>query len=787
MMYLFSRAGAHAVTIAVVSTLVILTAGPAASQTASTIEGHVTTEDTGQPVPGANVVLAGTMTGVATDTDGAYRLAGLVSGRHVIRVTAVGFREVSREVVLTPGETRTIDFTLTEQAVGLQGVEVSALRPTLDPQDDLSARKVRETHAPEAGALMRALPGLDAGRRGALGLDPNVRGFVETEVGAYIDGVRFFPAGPLRMDSQISHFDPTSIKRIEVVKGPYALTWGAGNMSAIRVERFDADHFGRDVSGFVQTGYNSNVGAFESAGSLSGHAGDASLWIHGAYRQGNDYESGADAPVEGDFRSGELRGRLGYHLPSGGRIELTGGYNRQDDIDYPGRLLNAVFFDAIDMAGSFRKFDNSGILRGIEANLYWNGVNHGMTNKGKPTRVAGTFPNGNPRPPLIIEVDAETRNLGGRAAMDLFATDEIMFKVGGDFYSANRDARRPFFAVMPDGSRVVPPFYVSDQVWPDVTITDIGVFGNATRTRDETSVSATIRLDLVDAGAGNPSGAYLETVGADDASDLDATETNVSGALTISHRLESDWTVAAGAGSVVRTADALERYSDRVPASKSQTSAEFLGNPDLAPERATQADLWLDGAVGSASVGVSVFARRMSDYITVAPTNIQKLLPLSPDVVFRYVNGEATFYGAEGSLSVPIGDNLSGAFSAGWIKGEDETLSEPALGVAPWKMDTSLRYEWPQRRFFGEATLHVVGDQDRVATTRGERPTDGNTTIDVRLGWSPRGTVSVLAGVNNLLDEAFVNHLNASNPFTNPPRRIPEPGRVVFLTLRVSF
>jgi iron complex outermembrane receptor protein len=562
-------------------------------------------------------------------------------------------------------------------------------------------------------------------------------------------------------------------------------------MSAIRVERYDADHFGRDISGFAQSGYNSNVGTFESAGSVSGHAGNASFWVHGAYRQGSDYNAGAgfgsgdDTSIESDFTTGEIRGRIGYHLRSGGKVEVTGGYNRQDDIDFPGRLLNASFFDAKDVAGSFRKFDNEGVLRGVDANLYWNGVKHAMNNDGKPTRQAGTFPNGNPRPPLIITVDAATRNVGGRLALDLAAANDIMFKVGGDFYSANRDANRPFFAVMPDGSRVVPPFYDSDQIWPDVTISDIGMFGNASRSMGETSLSGTIRLDVVSAGAGQPSDAYLAAVGADSPSDLDASETNVSGAVTLSHRLESDWTVAAGLGSVVRTADALERYSDRVPASKSQTSAEFLGNPDLKPERSTQADLWLDGAIGRAGVGLSVYARRMTDYITVEPTNVPKLLPLSPDVVYRYVNGEATFYGAEGSVSVPIVENFSASGSLGWIKGRDVTLDEPALGVAPWKLDTSLRYEWPRRRFFAEGTLHVVGEQNRVAETRGEQITKGYTTVDVRFGWSVIGNASILAGVNNLLDEAYVNHLNASNPFTG--RRIPEPGRVLFTTLRVSF
>ena len=67
------------------------------------------------------------------------------------------------------------------------------------------------------------------------------------------------------------------------------------------------------------------------------------------------------------------------------------------------------------------------------------------------------------------------------------------------------------------------------------------------------------------------------------------------------------WNLSLGVGSVVRTADALERYADRFPASKAQTSAEFVGNPNLDPERSTQADVWLDGAGGAGRLNSTAF------------------------------------------------------------------------------------------------------------------------------------------------------------------------------------
>ncbi|QXD15319.1 TonB-dependent receptor [Rhodocaloribacter litoris] len=737
------------------------------------------------PVVRAAVVLAGTLRGTLTDEAGRFELGPLAPGTYTLQARALGYEPAEATATVTAGGVARLTLRLATRPVLLEGVEVVARRPGLEPLATLDARRVRETHAADAGALLRLLPGLNAARRGALGLDPNIRGLVETEVGAYVDGVRFFPAGPLRMDSQISHFDPTGIARVEVVKGPYALTWGAGNMAAIRVERFGL-HPPAGLHATLHTGYDDNVDAFASAATASYRQGRVSAWLHGAYRQGNDYRDGDGTTIPADFRSGEVRARVGVQTAPGARLTFAGGYNRQDDIDYPGRLLDADFFDAVDLSARYAWIRTDGLLRHLDVQLSWNRVAHDMDNEDKPTARPGTFPDGSMRPALAIRVETASRTLGGRAAAELVPAGDVVLTFGADFYGVNRDGRRPFEAIRPDGSRFVPPFYVTDVVWPDVTITDVGLFGGATHLAGAVELSATARLDLVRAEAGRVSDAYLSVVGGGlTRDDLTQTEANLSGALTLALRPHPAWTVSLGAGSVVRTADALERYADRFPASKAQTSAEFVGNPTLDPERSTQVDLWLEGTYPRVSASLNVFARRMDDYITLEATDIPPLLPLSPPIVYRYVNGEATFYGGEAAVAVRLLEALTLSAGAHYLWGRDETLDEPALGVTPLTARLGLRYDAPGGRFFAEATTHLVGKQTRVAVTRGEQPTDGYTTADVRLGLRLLRDASLLLGVNNVFDAYYVNHLNAANPFTR--QRIPEPGRVLFASVRVAL
>jgi iron complex outermembrane receptor protein len=673
--------------------------------------------------------------------------------------------------------------------IGLQGVQVTALRPDLQPTGELDQARIEGADVADAGGLMRNLPGVDAVRRGALGYDPNVRGLSETEVGVYVDGMRTFPAGPLRMDSPLSHIDPSSIASVEVVKGPYALTWGPGNMSAIRVEQRGEDPPPTPLTGTVHTGYDTNLQAVETTGSAMGRQGRWSYAASGAYRTGSDYETGGGVTVPASYTSGDARGRIGVQLAPNSKLSVSGRYQNQTDIDYPGRLLNAEFFRTGMGQLQYTYERDQGVLRGVDIRAHAQQTLHEMSNEGKPTYEAGTFPNGNPRPPLRIGVNAEIQNIGGRAAADLALGSAWSVEVGGDVLHTYRNATRPFRAVMMDGTEVVPPFYNSDRVWPGVTITQEGSFLNTNRRFGAVRVSATGRLDFVQSDADNPSNVFLQNANAT-ASDLNRSRTMWSGAVTASIPLSDMWSVSVGTGSVARPPDALELYSDRIPASKAQTSAEFQGNPFLDPERSTQLDLWVEGQSAQWTVRMSGFARRIDNYITLEPTDIAPLLPLSPNTVYRYINGKATFYGAEAQASVTPVDPLTLRATGSYLWARDETLDEPALGVSPASATVGARWILPVAsanitRWYVDGALKLVAEQDRAATSRGETPTDGYTTVDLQTGVRLLRRVSLEVGVENLFDVAYANHLNASNPFTG--QRILEPGRVVTTNLRVTF
>lgn len=104
--------------------------------TTSAISGTVT-DDTGAPLPGANVVAThvptGTQYGTTSDVNGAYNLVTLrPGGPYTVQFSFVGFRTVAETGInLRLGETRVLNVELQEAAAELGEVEVVGIASTV--------------------------------------------------------------------------------------------------------------------------------------------------------------------------------------------------------------------------------------------------------------------------------------------------------------------------------------------------------------------------------------------------------------------------------------------------------------------------------------------------------------------------------------------------------------------------------------------------------------------------------------------------------------------------------
>jgi iron complex outermembrane receptor protein len=652
-----------------------------------------------------------------------------------------------------------------------QEIVVMSTHPELPASSEISGEQVRSGASKDLAGALREQPGLDAASRGPMNLDPNVRGLVETQLGTFVDGTRLFAAGPARMDTEISHVSPQMVERLRVVKGPYALTWGAGTLGAINVETYKPgfNAGGMDVQGSGGALYGDNASTLDVFGGVAGSGSRSRFNLILNHRTGDDYEDGDGNLIPGDYESSEGRLNFGFQIDDSSVLDLLVGYQEQFDIDYPGRLLDATYFYTRSYGLEWSK-TMSGSVSEVFVQLYNNRKDHLMNNDEKPTAQ----PNPNRIPPFPLQVDLPTEsNTAGARGFATWGSGDWLWQAGADYYNVEQTATR--FISRRDAGMLI----FTDIVWPDSEIEDLGGYFQGIYRKDRFELGATVRVDLVDVSAGEVSDFFLENT----TGELDQSETNPSVALSARWALADGWSLTAGLGQAVRTATSLERYADRFPSTKFQIATEFVGQPDIDPETGRQLDLGVLYTASNMAFQANLFYRTIDDYITVEPDpDLPRRLPVSPMLVYRHLNGdEAETLGGELHFDHQVNRWFGWRAGLTYLDTEDTFFNEPVFGTPPPAAQIGFTLSEPAGRYWADFGVRIVDDQDDVAEARFEQPTEGYEVFDLRGGYRLASGLILKAGVENLTDELYTNHLNSLNPFNRA--RIPETGRNVFVAV----
>jgi hypothetical protein len=127
----------------------LLTAPSLHAQNAAVLQGRIVSSS-GQPVAGAQIGVLNRETrqqrGMQATSSGTYTVVGLEPGSYHVTVRMIGYAQQERDITLLVGQRATLDFTLSESAVALQGVEVQSQQaePTFEVQrNDVSTPVVQ--------------------------------------------------------------------------------------------------------------------------------------------------------------------------------------------------------------------------------------------------------------------------------------------------------------------------------------------------------------------------------------------------------------------------------------------------------------------------------------------------------------------------------------------------------------------------------------------------------------------------------------------------------------------
>ncbi len=193
------------------------------------ITGKITDEGTGNPLPGANVMIKGSYLGSATDGNGDYIIRNVAPGMHTLRVTYIGYETVEEQVEVGVGETVEIDIALTLRVLEGEEVVITAQAEgqvhainqqisALSVQNIVSASKIQELPESNAAEAVGRLPGISLQREGGEGNKVVIRGLSPQYNKIQVDGVSLAATGEADRSVDLSMISPEVLDGIVVSK-----------------------------------------------------------------------------------------------------------------------------------------------------------------------------------------------------------------------------------------------------------------------------------------------------------------------------------------------------------------------------------------------------------------------------------------------------------------------------------------------------------------------------------------------------------------------------------------
>ena len=710
--------------------LTALAVTPALAQTGTTLRGKVTQGDSNLPMAGALVVIDELRREVRADEDGSYVFEGVPPGQYHVGVRAEGYTTKRTEVTVGTAPATlnlSIDF-------DLHFAEVLSVSPNARPQFEsyqpttvLDGQELTKNLESTLAATLSEAPGVALREFGPGPARPVIRGLDGDRVAILEDGQRMGDLSSQSGDHAVPT-NPAAARRIEVVRGPATLLYGANAIGGLVNVITDSIPNEKTMgsSGKLTMNFGSNGGAAGGAGDI--HVGNGKFAVHfgGAGNRAGNYET-----PEGEVENSQSRTAMGQVGASWtGEKSYVGASYGYDDSKYGIPVVEEGKISLTPQRHSFsaraggKNLD--GWLQSYRATL---GIRQYEHSELVGAEVGTTFHND---------------TLEGEVLLSHKRVGRLVGSFGGWFMNRAFEAIGAETLSPPVGQRAFAGFLYEEVESPHATLQ----FGG--------------RLDH----------AKYEPQGGLRARDF--TEFSGSVGLLLKPQAANDnFVVALNIARAARY-PALEElyYFGPHPGNL----AFEIGNDDLGAEHALGFDVSLRGRGSRFEAEVSLFRNDISNYIFRQPTGeIEDEFP-----VVRNVAADSVLMGVEAHADVKLTPELTAEITYDWVQGELKSSGDPLPRIPPSRVLTGLTYQ--KNAFQVGGSLQAVSDQTRVFGE--ETPTGSYVTAKFFASYSfDRGGVlnTITARLDNATDKSYRNHLNYLKDV------LPEVGRSFKVVYTIGF
>ena len=751
---------------AAVSLAVLCAATAASAQTVpvqsvpgQSVSGHLVNSLSGDPIAGAVVEVEGQRRQTTSGADGSFTLDGLPAGTYHLIVRAQGYSSRRTEIAVptTAPVTVQVDPELHFEEVVSVGPEARSQFDSFQATSVLSGQELTKQLATSLGSTLENQSGVTSRSFGPAPARPVIRGLDGDRVLILQDGQRMGDLSSQSGDHGVT-INPASADRIEVVRGPATLLYGANAIGGL------VNVITNDIPMKAVRGTSGNM-TFDlgSAASEAGAAADVqtgngrlALKMGGGGRRSGDFDTPDGEVPNSQSRSGF--GKVGLSW-TGDKNYLGASYG-YDDTKYgvpvveDGQVSLTPRRHSFSLRGGGN--DLTGAIESFRATLAVRRYKHEEL---EGSEVGTAFTNDTAEVELMAAHRAVGRLKGSAGAWFL----------NRDFDAIGEEALSPGV-----GQRTAAAFLYEEVTWPHATVQFGGRFDHTNydptgeTSRSFTTGSGSLGL-LLRPSAGNES-----------------------------------LTVALSLARAAR-APSLEElfYFGLHPGN----FAFEVGNPDLRPEHALGFDASLRWRTARASGEVTYFRNSIRNFVYRQVLTEEDFDARLPQFAARFggrdvqghggeaedghahgdefafvenVSADSILQGVEAHADVQIAKYWAAEAGVDYVRGTLTTTGDPLPRIPPFRFRGGLRFQ--RNAFQAGVDLNAVAAQERVGIL--ELPTSGYELVKAYTSYSfNTGTTvnTITARLDNAANALYRNHLSLIKEL------VPEMGRNFRLLYNVRF
>ncbi len=718
------------------------------------LSGVILDQETGEPVPYVYMHIEEIKRFATSSRDGEFLFTNMPPGEFTLSMHRLGYINRTITVYLEPDQETKITIQIRQTTLSGDEVEVRADRDVTRGANlqrsslKVSGDALRENMGVTLSETLLFKPGFDQRSMGAAPARPVVRGLGDQRIVILQDGMQTGDVSYTSADHAVT-IDPLGADEIEVLRGPFALMYGANAIGGVInvVRNQIPTNIPTQPTGIATLGASSVNTGFSGALTVTFPWRDYAINFETNTRYGDDFR----AP--------------------GGRIDNSNYFSTQNSIG----LWRDLSWGNTGFAIS-SYVSNYGIppdpVQGHVSGVDIEMIKFGIENRTE-INLSESFLR-------ILEVSTSYRFYNHKE----FETATVI----GTEYTTNNvklgliSNHRPWF-IFQRGviglSANYQYYFLADRETTETNLWNAGVFGVQRYQQGPWDLELGLRFDL------DHIAPFESFVHPRIGNIRERTFLALSGSVGFSYDLGRGFYTGGTFLHSYRppTADELHSRGPHIAAYSFE-----IGNPDLDSERGLASELFFRYRGNRLNFDITGYHTYFTNYIYPRDTGLPS--PPFPRLnIWQFESTTARMYGIETGVNLRLTQNLSleSAISHTIAEREpnpdfDVSTSWQALPmIPPLTVSGGIHYQFNDMRF-GTRVRHAER-QDRTAEF--ENPTSGYTILDLHFQYrytSPnRYLHTITLRVENALDEEYRSHLSRLKEV------FPEPGRNFELLYRVFF